>query len=62
MNNPLHILQTVAAKLNHPVEFFLFGRAALVLGFDDPPAEAAATQEVDGIIPRDCLAALRTDD
>ena len=62
MNNPLRILQTVDAKLDHPIEFFLFGRAALVLGFDDPPAEAAATQDVDGIIPRDLLAALRNDD
>lgn len=62
MNNPLRILQTVDAKLDHTVEFFLFGRAALVLGFDEPPAGAAATQDVDGIIPRDYLAALRTDD
>lgn len=62
MNNPLRILQTVDAKLDHLIEFFLFGRAALVLGFDEPPAGATATQDVDGIIPRDHLAALRTDD
>ena len=56
MNNPLRILQAVDARLNQPVEFYLFGRAALVLGFPDPPPEAAATQDVDGIIPRDLLA------
>ena len=45
MNNPLRILQAVDAKLDQPVEFFLFGRAALVLGFADPPAGAAATSK-----------------
>ena len=53
MNNPLRILQAVDAKLDQPVEFFLFGRAALVPGFADPPPEASATYDVDGIIPRD---------
>lgn len=62
MNNPLRILQAVDAKLNEAIEFFLFGRAALVLGFADPPAEAAATQDVDGIIPRDLLAGLQTNE
>lgn len=62
MNNPLRILQAVDAKLDQPVEFFLFGRAALVPGFADPPPEASATYDVDGIIPRDLLATLRVND
>ena len=62
MNNPLRILQTVDAKLDQPVEFFLFGRAALVLGFANPPDEAAATRDVDGIIPRDLLAGLQANE
>lgn len=62
MNNPLRILQAVDARLDGAVEFFLFGRAALVLGFADPPAEAAATQDVDGIVPRDLLAGLQANE
>ncbi len=55
MNNPLRILQAVDARLDQPIEFILFGRAALVLVFSTPPPEAAAPQDVDGIIPRDLL-------
>ena len=62
MNNPLRILQTVDARLDQPVEFFLFGRAALVLGFANPPSEAAATRDVDGIIPRDLLTSLQANE
>ena len=62
MNNPLRILQAVDAKLDQPIEFFLFGRAALVLGFAKPPAEAGATEDVDGIIPRDLLATLQANE
>ena len=62
MNNPLRILQAVDAQLDQPIEFFLFGRAALVLGFADPPAEAGATEDVDGIIPRDLLATLQANE
>ncbi|MBE7157837.1 MAG: hypothetical protein INR62_05295 [Rhodospirillales bacterium] len=62
VNNPLRILRAVDARLTEPFEFFLFGRAALVLGFADPPAEAAATQDVDGIIPRELLAGLQAND
>ena len=34
----------------------------MVLGFTDPPAEATATQDVDGIIPRDLLASLQANE
>ena len=62
VNNPLRILQAVDERLNQPVEFYLSGRAALVLGFTNPPAEAASTQDVDGIIPRALLTELRAND
>ena len=62
MNNPLRILQAVDARLDQPFELYLFGRAALVLGFSDPPATAAATQDVDGIIPSNLLAGLQAND
>ena len=62
MNNPLRILQAVDARLDQPIELYLFGRAALVLGFADPPPEAAATQDVDGIIPSHLLAGLQAND
>ena len=62
MNNPLRILQAVDARLEQLVELYLFGRTALVFGFADPPPEAAATQDVDGIIPYDLLAGLQTND
>ena len=62
MNNPLRILQAVDAGLDQYIELILFGRAALVLGFTDPPSEAAATQDVDGIIPHDLLAGLQAND
>lgn len=53
MNNPLRILQAVDSRLHQPVELFLYGRAAVALGFEDPPASASQTLDVDGIIPRD---------
>lgn len=62
VNNPLRILQAVDARLDRRVEFYLFGRAALALGFADPPPAAVATQDVDGIIPRDQLAQWQAND
>jgi hypothetical protein len=50
MDNPSLILQTVDKHLDHEVRFVIFGRAALWLGFDAPPPEAARTQDVDAII------------
>ena len=50
MDNPSLILQTVDRHLNHPVQLVLYGRAALWLGFDSAPPEAAKTQDVDAII------------
>jgi hypothetical protein len=50
MDNPSLILQTVDNHMDHKVNLVLYGRAALWLGFDSPPPEAARTQDVDAII------------
>ncbi len=47
MDNPSLILQTVDKHLDHEVRLVIYGRAALCLGFDDSPPEAARTQDVD---------------
>ena len=52
MSNPLRILQAVDSRLHQPVELYLYGRAAVALGFKDPPKSASQTLDVDGIIPR----------
>ena len=51
MNNPLEILRTLDRHLPKPAELTLFGRAALALGYPDPPPDYGATHDVDGIIP-----------
>jgi hypothetical protein len=50
MDNPSLILQTVDKRLDHEVRLVIYGRAALWLGYNAPPAEAARTQDVDAII------------
>lgn len=50
MDNPSLILQTIDRRLDHLVALVLYGRAALWLGFDGAPPEAAKTQDVDAII------------
>ena len=51
MSNPLRILQTLDKHLNAEGEITLFGRAALALGYSNPPASFHNTQDVDGILP-----------
>jgi hypothetical protein len=51
MNNPLHILQTLDSHLTASAEITIFGRAVLVLGYSDCPANLAATNDVDAILP-----------
>jgi hypothetical protein len=51
MNNPLEILRTFDRHLTRPIEFTIFGRGALALGYQNPPVECESTMDVDGIIP-----------
>jgi hypothetical protein len=50
MDNPSLILRTVDGRLDHEVLLILYGRSAVCLGFNNPPPEAAKTQDVDAII------------
>lgn len=51
MDNATLILQTLDEQLDHEVRIVLYGRAALQLGFENPPQEVAHSQDVDCIIP-----------
>jgi hypothetical protein len=50
MDNPSLILQAVDRRLDHEVRLVIYGRAAVCLGFENSPPEAAKTQDVDAII------------
>ena len=62
MDNASIILQTLDRHLDHPVRLILYGRAALQLGFDNPPTGTAQSRDVDGIVPFSDLEALTRDD
>ena len=51
MDNASLILQTLDGHLHHPAQLILYGRAALQLGFTDPPPDTAESKDVDAIIP-----------
>jgi hypothetical protein len=57
MNNPVKILKTLDRHLTRPAEITIFGRGALAVSFEGVPAEFAATQDVDAILPLRWLAA-----
>jgi len=48
MDNAELILKTLDQHLDHPVRLILYGRAALQLGFANPPAEVSFSKDVDG--------------
>ena len=50
MTNAEKILAYLDAKLNAPVELTLYGRAALLLGFENPPKEYAISRDIDGVM------------
>jgi hypothetical protein len=49
-DNARRILATLDAQLAAPVELTLYGRAALHLGFANPPAEFALSNDVDVVL------------
>src|ERR1041385_1699690 len=51
MDNASLILQTLDRHLSQPTRLILYGRAALQLGFTEPPSETAESKDVDAIIP-----------
>lgn len=52
MTNPERILATLDAHLNHEVALTVYGRAAIALGFNDPPDEVQQTLDVDAFMIR----------
>ncbi|MBI4023983.1 MAG: hypothetical protein HY360_03325 [Verrucomicrobia bacterium] len=50
MNNAERILQALDSLLDRSVEITLYGRAALQLGFQDPPIEFAQSRDVDAVL------------
>ena len=50
MSPAKRILAALDGKLNCAVELTLYGRAAIQLGFDKPPAEAALSRDVDAVL------------
>ena len=51
MNNPEIILKTLDHYLHGELQLILYGRAALVLGYEQSPLEFGATMDVDAILP-----------
>lgn len=49
MNHAQMILNALDARLNGTVELTLYGRAALQLGFEDPPVDCAVSHDVDAV-------------
>lgn len=50
MTNALRLLQALDARLDSPVELTLYGRAALQLGFPNPPEEYAMSRDIDAVL------------
>jgi hypothetical protein len=51
LDNPTRILQALDTHLGSAVELTLIGKAALWLGFDDPPDDYGSTLDVDAVVP-----------
>jgi hypothetical protein len=62
MDNASLILETLDRHMNHPVRLILYGRAALQLGFANPPPDVAESKDVDAIIPLADLDQLSADE
>lgn len=61
MDHPKSLLLALDEALDHRVELIIYGRSAIWLGFENPPPEASATQDVDAIIPTHQVQALADD-
>jgi hypothetical protein len=59
--HPERLLAALDEALDHDVRLIIYGRSAIWLGFNDPPAAAATTQDVDAIIPNDQVQDLADD-
>jgi hypothetical protein len=59
--HPERLLLALDAGLDHEVSLILYGRSAIWLGFENPPAAAATTEDVDAIIPNDQVQVMAND-
>jgi len=59
--HPERLLQALDEALDHKVQLIIYGRSAIWLGFENPPAAAATTQDVDAIIPTERVQAFADD-
>jgi hypothetical protein len=59
--HPERLLLALDEALDHAVRLIIYGRGAVWLGFNNPPAAAATTQDVDAIIPAEQVQALADD-
>ena len=59
--HPERLLLALDESLDRDFRLIIYGRSAIWLGFDNPPAAAATTQDVDAIIPNDQVQALADD-
>jgi hypothetical protein len=61
MCNAERILLTLDHRLDHEVELIIYGRAAIALGFENPPDVVTRTLDVDAIIPVSRVSDFRDD-
>src|SRR5262249_25178977 len=59
--HPERLLLALDEALDHEIQLVIYGRSAIWLGFNNPPAAAAVTQDVDAIIPTEQVQALAED-
>src|SRR5258706_2330853 len=59
--HPERLLLALDEALDHEIQLIVYGRGAIWLGFENPPAESATTQDVDAIIPNEQVQALADD-
>lgn len=61
MSNAERILSVLDSGLDHSVRLVIYGRSALALGFNNPPAATSLSLDVDAIIPASMVESLRMD-
>jgi len=59
--HPERLLVALDEALDHDIALIIYERSAIWLGFENPPAAAATTQDVDAIIPDEQVKAFAND-
>jgi hypothetical protein len=62
MSNAERIVRELDSHLDHEVRLVLYGRAAIALGFVQPPEKAKLSLDVDAIIPMSEVELFRSDE